>query len=219
MEKKPDLNRALRRTFWHVYENLGFLILATTLWALLSLTVILMPAVTAAIFIASFDISRDLSPAINKYFKAIPKYFLKSLLVFITFSLLVMLPIFSIKFYLHKFGFVGLFFAGISFWFFVFSAFSSMYSFPLLLRGNGSLKSVKYSYIVFFTNIKFTFLVSIPAIFFLILELFIPFLGIGVYSVFIQNVFLEIEYLYNENMTILEPKYKLKNLWHIWDLS
>jgi hypothetical protein len=217
--KKPNINRALKRTFWNVYDNLGLIIGATTIWLLLSLTIILMPAATAALFYIAHKTTLDEPVTINDFLKAMPRFFFQSLLVFTTFCVLSLLPLANIKFYTHKFGLAGMFFAGITFWVFFFSSLASIYSFPLLTRNKGYIKTIKYSYILVFANIRFSLLLIVPLFLLIFFEAIIPFIGIGILSVFLQNAFLEIESLYNTDIKINECNRTFREIWRTWDFS
>jgi len=216
---KPNINRALRRTFWNTYDNLWFIIGSSTLWLILSLFIIPMPAATAALFYVAHKITLDKPVKMKYFFQKMQNCFFKSTLIFITFSMLSLIPLANIQFYIHKFGITGMFLAGIAFWVFLFSSIASIYSFPLLTRENGYIKTIKYSYIILFANIKFSFILLIPIFLFLFLEAVIPFIGIGILSVFMQNAFLELESANNSNIKIAEPNRNLRELWRTWDFS
>lgn len=207
----PNLNRAWRRTFWQVYDNLGLIVLVSLLWLILSFTVILLPVATSSIFYIAYLITQDKPVHIKDFFSCMPRYFLKSTAIIFSFWLL----IFNIKFYAQHLGILGLILSGISFWLFIFSVIALIYIFPLITWG----KKVWYAYILIFANLKLTLQLLIYLIFSLFLEIILPILGIGILAVFLQNSFLEIISQYNPDMEITEPHRRFRELLQTWDFS
>lgn len=212
---KPDFNRALIRTFWQIYDNLGIILLVNTLWLILSATIILIPAATASMFYICRLIIYSKPVKIKDFFSAITKFFINSTALTIIFLLLYFVLLFSIKFYIHSLGIAGLFLSGICFWLFALSLLSSLYAFLLLTSGRNLRKTLFYGYIFVLDNTKTTLKIFIFILIMLLLEILLPIFGMGILVVFMQNIFLEIEKKYNPEVIISLPGRKMKELWNL----
>lgn len=212
---KPSLSRAWRRTFWHVYDNLGLLLIANTVWLVLAFTIVLKPAASMAMFYTAYLIVNNRSVRIKHFFIGLRKYFIKSTFNIFTLCAIWLLLIFNIKFYLGHFGIIGTILAGISFWLLIFSLMSLLYIYPLLCRG----KNIKYSFILVIDNFKASSLLLFYSLILMVLELLAPILGIGILAIFIQNAFLEIEKQYNPRLEITEPKRRFREILKPWEFS
>lgn len=215
----PNFNRAWRRTFWQVYDNLGLLILSSLLWLVFSFTILLLPIATAAIFYIAYLIALDKPVNIKNYFLCAPKYFFRSALIIFSMCAVFLALAFNMKFYIKHFGILGLILSGITFWLFLFSVMALIYIFPLITRDKHIWETLRYSYILVFDNFKITLQLLIYLVFFLFLEIILPIIGIGLLAVFFQNSFLEIISRYNPDMEITEPRRKFRELWRVWDFS
>lgn len=210
-----DKRRVWKRTFWQVYDNIGLLFIVTTLWVLFSLTVIFLPSATAALFYIAYLIIQDKPARISGFFKNIYRLFLKSTLLIIIFLGLCSLLILNIKFYIKNAGFLGFILAGINFWMLLFAGLSLIYLFPLITRGKTIFDTLKYSFLLTLINFKANLITAVIVIIFLVLEIIIPVIGMGILAVFLQNIFLETEAGYSHEITIESPKRKLKELWQM----
>lgn len=215
----PNLSRAWRRTFWQVYDNLGLLLLANTLWFLFSITIIGLPTVTAALFNLAYLITLDISVKLKDFFIFMPKKIFISTFVILILCLIYIFLLFNIRFYLHRFGIIGVIFGGISFWLLIFSLIASVYIFPLICRYNNYWKIFKYSFILTIDNLKITLILFITTILLLVMEIVIPVISIAILAIFTQNVFLEIESRYNSEIIIKEPRRNFREIWNIWNFS
>lgn len=212
-----NIRRAWRRTFWYVYDNLGLLLAINILWLLFSITIIFFPVATAGLFYVAYLIIQERPVKVKDFFISFNKYFLKStFLVFFLFTLYFVF-IFNIVFYLKRLGILGLVLSGISFWLLLFTKFASIYIFPLLCRNKRTKDAIKYSYILLFDNFKITLITFFYLLILFFVELLLPIMGMGIISVFIQNVFLEIEKRYNPKLEISEPERKFRELFKIWE--
>jgi len=213
MNSQINLNRALRRTFWQSYDNLGLLTIATIFWLLLSLTVVLLPAATVLLFYLAKEITKDITLRVKDFFNFSPKRILNSYAVFLTlFSITILLPV-NLNFYLRNLHLAGLVLAGIYFWIFILVGFYSLYTLPLLSRDKSYKDIFKYSFLIALGNIKSTFYLWILTFIFLFIEIIIPIFGMGLLAVFLQNIFLEFEKLNDPSTEIEEPKRNIKELW------
>lgn len=216
---KPSLGRAWRRTFWHVYDNLGLLILTNTLWLIFAFTIILKPAASMALFHVAYLIIKDRPVKISDFFAAFKRYFLKiSFLIFIL-CIIWLFLLFNIKFYLQHFGLIGLILSGITFWLLLFSLLGLVYIYPLLCRGHGIWRTVRYSYVLTIDNLRITLFLFFYLLILVFLEILIPILGVAVLTVFMQNAFLEIERRYNPSIEIPEPMRRVGELLRPWKFS
>lgn len=212
---KPNLRRAWRRTFWHVYDNIALLILANCLWLGLSVTIILIPAATIAIFHIAHEITHNRPAKIKNFFTAMRKYFLKITLIALILCVFWFSVSFNIKFYLQHWTVL----AGVTFWLYIFSLLGLIYICPLLCRGFGTVKSIKYSYVFVIDNLRISLLLTFYLLLLICLEILLPILGLGVLAVFASNAFLEIEKRYNPELEINEPKRTLTELLRPWEFS
>lgn len=217
MPNKPNLSRAWRRTFWHVYDNLGFVLLVNILWLLFSLTIIFLPSATISLFYMAYLIVHDRPVRIKYFFIYIVKYFLKSTSLILLLCIVCLLLVFNMIFYLKHFRILGIILAGISFWLCFFSAMAFLYILPLLCRRKGILKTLWHSYLLVLDNFKMSLILFITSLILLCLEIVIPIIGIAIMAVFIQNAFLEIEARYNQEIEIAVPKRRLKELFKMWE--
>lgn len=214
---KPDLSRAWKRTFWQVYDNLGLIFAATIIWVLFSLTVILFPAVTAALFYIAYQIIIDKPVNIKDFFMAMQRYAFKGTIVACTLAGLILLFLININICIKYFGTTGLLLAGINFWFLFFTLFASLYTFPLLTRNMNYLNTLKYSYLLPLVNTKISLFLAIISLLFISLELVIPIISMGILAIFTQNLLLEIEAVHNKSIKIITSRRNLKEIWRVWE--
>lgn len=215
----PNLSRAWRRTFWHVYDNLGLLIAINILWLLCSITVIGLPAATTALFYIAYLIVLDKSVKFNNFFVFLLKYFFISTFITLILCIGYLFLLFNIRFYLHHFGIIGAIFGGTSFWLFIFFLLILIYIFPLMCRYNNFLRILKYCFILTMDNLKTTLILFFTTIVFLGLEIIIPIISLAILAIFIQNAFLEIESRYNSEIEIKEPRRNFREIWKMWNFS
>lgn len=208
-----NLGRAWRRTFWNVYDNLGMLILANTIWLVLAFTIVLKPAASMAIFYMAYLIASDRPARIKDFFIGFKKYLLKSTLIAFTLCIIWLLLIYNIKFYLQHLGITGVILAGISFWLFVFTGMGSIYIYPLLCRG----KNIRYTYILVIDNFKTSLILSFYLLILILFEIIVPILGTSTLAIFMQNAFMEIERRYNPDLELKEPRRRFRELLRPWE--
>lgn len=222
------MERALRRTFWQVYDNLGLVFIVSVLWIPFSLTLILLPQATAALFYIARQITLDKSVYLKDFFKAMRENFIKNTVVFLSFAILCIIFFADMKFYMKNFGTLGILLAGINFWFLFFSILAFLYALPLLSRTKGYtspalskeravVKIFKYSYLLALTNIKTSLILLLFSLVFIFIEIVLPIIGIGMLAVFTQNMLLETEAKYDKKIQIPEHKRKLNELWKVWE--
>lgn len=208
-----NLGRAWRRTFWNLYDNLGMLILANTIWLLPALTIVLKPAASMAMFYIAYLIVSDRPAGIKDFFIGFKKYFLKSTVISFTLCIIWLLLIYNIKFYLQHLGITGVILAGISFWLFIFITIGSIYIYPLLCRG----KNIRYSYILVIDNFKTSLILSFYLLILILFEIIVPILGTSILAIFMQNAFMEVERRYNSHLEPKEPRRRFRELLRPWE--
>lgn len=218
-QPRPNLGRAWRRTFWQVYDNLGLFLLVNTLWFLLSITIIGLPTATSALFHVAYLVSLDRPLKLKDFFIFLRKKIFISTFITILLCVTYLFLLFNIRFYLRHFGIIGVTLSGISFWLLIILLMTSTYVFPLQCRYSNYRKILKYSFILTLDNLKTTFILFITTGIFLCLEIVLPIISIAILAVFTQNAFLEIESMYNSNLTIIEPRRNFRELWKIWNFS
>lgn len=218
-QPNPNLNRAWRRTFWQAYDNLGLLLAANILWLLFSITIIGFPAATAALFYIARLVVLDMPVRLKDFFSFLLQKFIISTCVILISGIIVFFLFFNIKFYFRHFAIIGLILAGISFWLLIFFLITSLYIFPLLCKYNNLWKIMKYSFILTMDNLKTTLILFVTSSAFLTFALIVPILSIAVLAIFIQNVFLEIQSRYNQEIIINEPRRNFKEMWKPWNFS
>lgn len=216
---KPSLGRAWHRTFWHIYDNLGLLILTNILWLILAFTIILKPAASMALFHVAYLVINDKPVRAWDFFNGFKKYFLRVTLLIFLLCIVWLFLLFNIRFYLNRFGIIGIILSGINFWFFLFSLLGLIYIYPLLCRGHGIWKTVRYSYILALDNLKITIILFFYLLILVLCEIVVPILGMAILTVFMQNAFLEVERRYNPSVEIKQPKKSIKELLRPWEFS
>ena len=212
----PDLNRAWKRTFWNVYDNLGILFAINMIWLLGAVTIILIPPLTAAVFKTARTISEETADAsIRLFFGSMREYFFKSLSVSAAILLILSIMFFNMRFYSSNLGLAGIALAGIFFWIIVFLIITSMYVFPFLVQNTGWMDIFKKSFLFAAGNLKTSLLIFISCVFLAMLTALFPIIGISLGAVFLQNAFLEITAAYNPDIKIIIPARNLKDLWKL----
>ena len=218
-KKQPNLYRAWQRSLWSVYDHFGLFVVLSILWLFSAATLLLLPAATAAFFFIAKKVTTNETIIIKDFFKAITNYFLKStILSFLYISLLLFL-ILNIRFYLSQFGFLGLIFACFTFWMIIVLVLMSIYTFPLLLLNKNLTQTVKYSFLLTCNHLSFTLKLCITACFLSISVVCLPIIGIAALTIFIQNAFLELQSLYQNNIKITAQKRSLRELWRPWEFD
>lgn len=222
----PNLSRAWRMTFWHVYDNLGLLLLANILWLFFliiplffPITLLLFPTATASLFYISHLIVADKPVKLKCFFSYMIKHFVKNTVLIFMLCTIYFFLIFNIKFYLHHFGVLGVILGGISAWLLILLLMALVYTFPLLCKYNNLWKILKYSFILTLDNFKTTFILFITTLILLCLEIAMPIIVMSVLAIFIQNAFLEIESRYNTDLIIKESRRSFREIWKMWDFS
>jgi hypothetical protein len=95
---------ALLRTIWDVHNWLVVLVAINLLWLLMSFTILLFPAATAALYEVAYHAYRGRSPAISDYLLAVRHWLFKSWLWAIPIILFVLLAGFTLTFYRAQSG-------------------------------------------------------------------------------------------------------------------
>lgn len=219
MKHIPSLGRAWRRTFWAIYDHLGLMVILSLIWLISIFTIFLVPATTAALYHIGYLISHDKKVQLKDFFYNIPKYYIKSTFIILAFLLFSLLLLLNIRFYLSHLGIFGIILAGISFWILLLIPLIGIYVFPLLCMGKGLKGCLRYSSLLLLNNIKFSLGFAFFIIILLLLEIFLPIIGIGFLAVFSQEAFLELQAQYNRDIIITEPRRSLKELLRPWEFS
>lgn len=219
MPNQPNLTRAWHRTFWHVYDNLGLVLIVNILWLLFSITILFLPVATFSLFYIAYLIVHDKPVKAKYYFISLLKDFLKSTSLIFFICILFLVFIFNMIFYLKRFGMLGIILAGIIFWLCFFSAIACVYVFPFLCRQKGGLKILYYSYLLVLDNFKISLIIFFTCLILILIEILLPIIGMGILAIFIQNAFLEVETRYKPEIEIAIPKRKFRELVKMWEFS
>ena len=207
ISKQPSIARAWKMTFWTTYDNLGLLIALNLIWLLSSLTILLIPAATAGLFVIARLLITEKTAGIKDFFYATFKYLIISTLTVLIFVVFFFFFAFNIRFYLDNPRLLGIVLAGINFWLLFICCLMSLYIYPLLTIDKKLLVILRYSFILTTKHIGLLCLLAI----------ILPIIGIALLAIFCQNCFLELQHLYQPEQQINKPARSLKELWRPWE--
>lgn len=187
-----SLRAPLRRTFWNTYDNLLLVIGLSLLWIVGVVVVPLLPVISYVLFLYAEGFIFEKRLNLKEILRRVRQDIIKVYVIFFLLIIGLLIIRFNLLFYAIYSGLVGKFLFGISFWIFVYFIASSLFVYPALVFGMSVKEAIRFSVKVPCVYPLFVFKVMVWALVFMIVEFFLPIMGVGILCIFLENSFYEL---------------------------
>jgi len=196
--------KILRKSFWTLYDYMGFGIIINLLWLACSIPLVTLPAATGALMSLTGEMTRGKSPEVRDFFHAFKKYWKRTTGAFVIFIFVVGVLGFNIRFYMSLQGggkLAGSVLAAVCLWALVIFALLQVHVAPMLVRTELPFKTLyRNAFILLADNPGTTIFV------FVLVAGLIMFLGLSVFGLLVC-LGTAVGILLNATFSVLGTKY------------